>query len=74
MMRKSGVCPKCGSNSITLNASVGASFASVYVAKLRKPNRIGFESHCASLIEADFCNDCGFMELYVVEPEKFLNI
>ena len=73
-MRKSGVCPKCMSNDIVANARVvdrrhfnieGA----LEIVAYENPEALLFKGKQAATVKAWVCKDCGFTELYCVDPE-----
>lgn len=72
-MRKSGVCPKCGSTEVL----VGAELSDRGESNVRKPATVRVYTNPDALIfkgakdanvSADVCMSCGFLEFYAANP------
>ena len=65
-MRQSGKCPKCGSSEVYSNRHMGrwvrgGSYWS---------NTIPVTGMSNGVLENYICTDCGYMEVYLAEPDK----
>ncbi|MBM3290115.1 MAG: hypothetical protein FJY92_08195 [Candidatus Hydrogenedentes bacterium] len=74
-MRKSGVCPKCGSTELLIGAELSDRGESnirhpATVRVYEKPEALIFKGAHDADVTADVCMTCGFMELYVNDPAK----
>ncbi|MBX7094899.1 MAG: hypothetical protein K1X56_09265 [Flavobacteriales bacterium] len=59
-MKKSGICPKCGSQNILTNKGVS---------KRGERSSMAVSSFTSLFIEVYMCTDCGFFEEYIDEAD-----
>ena len=71
-MKRSGKCPKCGSQDIAADAKAIDHSSPVElelsVATFKKPDALLFKEKAVSPMSAWVCLDCGCVELYADSP------
>ena len=72
-MKKTGLCPKCGSSNIIANAKAidrgdGNSQHEMIVATFRNPSALLLKGKQTSKVSAWVCVECGFTEFYTKRP------
>ena len=73
-MKRTGMCPKCSSDNILVDAKVvdrGESFAQhhMIVSTFRNPDALIWKGQQSSEVSAWICGDCGFIEFYADSPD-----
>jgi predicted nucleic-acid-binding Zn-ribbon protein len=69
-MKKSGKCPKCGSQDVIADAMVkDESRTEITVSTYRVPDALVFKETRESIVSAWVCGACGFTELYADSPK-----
>ncbi len=69
-MKTTGKCPKCGSNEVHAKAYVREQFP-ILVTELASPEAILLKREKKSALRAWLCTGCGYVELYVDDPQQF---
>lgn len=78
-MRKSGICPKCTSNQVLHVGAVadtagkyGGIHSHMYLAIMVTGQGLlgGDKESTVGRVSAVMCRQCGFTELYVIDPEN----
>ena len=72
-MKKTGICPKCGSADIIADAKAVDrgdvnSVRDMEVATFRKPEAVFFKERQLTTVSAWVCSDCGYIEYYADSP------
>jgi predicted nucleic-acid-binding Zn-ribbon protein len=72
-MKRSGKCPKCGSQKIIVDAVVrDHAHQELNVCTYANPDALIFKEARDSTISAWICGECGFTELYTDAPQPLM--
>ena len=74
-MKRTNICPKCGSSDVIADAKAidRAHYNAVTelsVGTFRKPEALLFKGQLTSTLSACVCADCGYVEFYADTPKS----
>ena len=70
-MKTTGKCPKCGSEDVIDPVELQTDLKTeiISLGTFQKPDAMVFKGRQTSSLRASVCGDCGYVELYALNPQ-----